>query len=259
MSPRLSPLAALLLAVAFGGCDTNEIDRYEPDTSLEVFVVDLEWDPDDYRPVGLSTASFFPDDVTVLSGDFDAALQTAGQGDLVMLYIDSRLVAQYETDQRTWTALPLTRGFNDVVFGDTDGDDESDGDLLVTSLNVSYEYSFEDGNVYFDVVSSLPYTEFSNDPDVLFRRVLPARFESTAPDDIRLRLVVIPDELFFTNEAARVNLRDYEAVQRAYGAPRLTGPPAGPPAARVASGPVASRRRSERPRARPAGRTRSSS
>lgn len=220
MSPRLSLLAVLLLAVAASGCDSDGIDNYEPDTSLEVFVVDLEWDPDDYRLDGFNTASFFSSDATVVGGDnLSDALQTAGQGDLVMLYIYSQLVAQYETDQDTWTGLPLTRGFNDIVFGDTDGDDESDGDILVTSLNVSYEYSFEDNNIYFDVVSSLPYTEFSDNPDVLFSRILPARFESTAPDDILVRLVVIPDELFFTNGAARVNLRDYEAVKRAYGLP----------------------------------------
>lgn len=215
MPLRSAPFLALVLAVAFSACDTTGTD----DTALDVFTVDLLFDADEYRVDGEYTASFFSTDATVVSGNLTEALQTVGQGDLVMLYIDSRVVAQYETDQQTYTALPITRGFNDIVFGDTDGDHQSDGDILVTSLTASYEYSFEDGNLYFDVVSSLPYTEFSSAPEVLFDRILPARFEE-APSTINLRLVVIPDELFFTDgAAARVDLRDYEAVKQAYGLP----------------------------------------
>lgn len=215
MPIRSAPFLALLLAVALSACDTTGTE----DTALDVLAVDLVFDADEYRVYGDYTASFFSTDATVVSGNLADALQTVGQGDLVMLYIDTQLVAPYETDQQTYTALPITRGFNDIVFGDTDGDDQSDGDILVTSLTASYEYSFGDGNLYFDVVSSLPYTEFSSAPEVLFDRILPARFEEV-PSTINLRLVVIPDELFFTNgAAARVDLRDYEAVKQAYGLP----------------------------------------
>ena len=219
MSPRLSlPLAVLLLAAVASGCDTTDVDR---DTSLEVFVVDLEFDDDDYTVDGLYTASYASASATVLRGDLDDALQTAGQGDLVMLYIDSNLIVQFTPDQElaTWHALPVSRGFNEVLFPAADPED----DELFTTLTVSYEYSFEDGNLYFDVVSSLPYTEFdlgpANDPRDYFDGILPRRFASTAADDIALRLVVIPDELFVTDGAARVNLRDYEAVKRAYNLP----------------------------------------
>lgn len=216
MPLRSAPLLALLLAVALGACDVTGTD----DTALDVFTVDLRFDADDYRVDGLYTASFFSTDATVLSGDLEEALQTAGQGDLVMLYIDTELVAQYETDEATWTPLPLTRGFSEAIF-DPDNPDPAAEDLFTTYV-VSYEYAFEDENLYFNVVSSLPYTTFegeAGDPRDFFDTVLPAPLGESA-DTIRLRLVVIPDELFFANgAAARVDLRDYEAVKAAYGLP----------------------------------------
>jgi hypothetical protein len=212
---RLSLAALLLLAVAASGCDTTD------DTALDVFVVDLEFDDDDYSVDGLYTASFASANAVTSGDDLFSALQTAGQGDLVMLYIDSNLIVQFEPEQElaTWSPLPLSRGFNEALFPAADPAD----DELFTTLTVSYEYSFEDGNVYFDVVSSLPYTQFDlgpdGDPRDYFDSILPRRFASETADDILLRLVVIPDELFFTDGAARVNLRDYEAVQRAYDLP----------------------------------------
>ena len=219
----------LSLALVLGACDTTDNDV---DGSLEVFVTDLRFDADDFRvvdidldiatPAELKTATFYASDAQVVAGDaLDDALATVGDGDLVMLYIDTELVSPVDGAEGggTWSALPLARGFDQLVFGDTDGDDESDGDVFVTGYFASYEYSFDNGNLYFDVVSSLPYTDFGVGSRAFFRSILPTRF-GEAPGDIDLRLVVIPDELFFSNRAAaRVDLRDYEAVKAAFGLP----------------------------------------
>jgi len=214
-----STFSALLAAGALltlGACDTTE------DTSLSVFVADFSFNPDDYE-VGDDdkTATFDAINATETSGSLDDALQTAGEGDLVMLYIDSELVSNVEGasgERSTWAALPLTRGFTDIVFGDSDGDGVSDGDIAVTGLLVSYEYSFDNQDLYFDVVSSLEYTEFTTDERAYFDGIVPYRALGGS-DSIDLRLVVIPNELFRTNAGARIDLRDYEAVKAAYGLP----------------------------------------
>ena len=214
------PALLLSLALALGACDTN--DTFDDvDGSLEVFVTDLRFDARTYDPgEDDRTATFYATNAQTSGDPLEDALATAGDGDLVMLYIDVELVSFVEgaPGGTTWAALPLTRGFNDVVFADRDGDGESDGDVLATTLIASYEYSFDNGNLYFDVVSSIPSTEFA-DPDALYDLILPQRVED-GPDQIDLRLVVIPDELFFSNRAAaRVDLRDYEAVKAAFGLP----------------------------------------
>ena len=221
MPLRFFSLAAL--ALVLGACDSYNDGYYEDDTSLQVFVVDFRLDADDYEvnEADQKTATFYSRDATVTRGDLDDALGTVGDGDLVMLYIDTELVSAVEgAENGTWSALPLTRGFDEVVFGDTDGDGVSDGDIFITGLLASYEYSFDNGNLYFDVVSSLPYADYTPDnPRDFFDTIVPARFDR-APSTIDLRLVVIPDELFYTSGvAARVDMRDYEAVKRAYNLP----------------------------------------
>lgn len=208
MPLRLSLLAALVLTL--GACDTN--DTFTDDGSLDVFVTDLTFDAQTYDLGGDDrTATFYSGNAQTSGDALEDALATAGDGDLVMLYIDVELVSFVDgADNGTWAALPLTRGFNEVLFDDGG---------LGTTLLASYEYSFDNGNLYFDVVSSLPYTEFADDPDALFDTILPQR-AGQGPSQIDLRLVVIPDELFYTNRAAaRVDLRDYEAVKAAYGLP----------------------------------------
>ncbi len=219
MPLRLLLLAALVLSVS--ACDSYYDD--EDDTSLQVFVADFQFDADEYEvnETDQKTATYYSVDALVTRGDLDDALQTVGDGDLVMLYIGTELVSAVDAaDNGTWSALPLTRGFDQLVFGDSNGDGESDSDIYVTGLLASYEYSFDNGNLYFDVVSSLPYTDFTPDnPGAFFDTILPARY-GEAPDDIKLRLVVIPDELFLTNgAAARIDMRDYEAVKEAYHLP----------------------------------------
>ena len=211
-------IGLVALALTLAACDSNDVDA---DGSLEVFVTDLSFDAQTYD-LGEDnrTATFYAANAQTSGDALSDALATAGDGDLVMLYIDVELVSFVDgADNGTWAALPLTRGFNDLVVIDGDGDGDPDGEILATTLLASYEYSFDNGNLYFDVVSSLPFTEFSDDPTVLFDTILPQR-SGQGPTDIDLRLVVIPDELFFTNRAAaRIDLRDYEAVKAAFGLP----------------------------------------
>ena len=216
--PLRSSLTTLVAAAAvfsLGACDTTE------DTALDVSVVDLSFDPDDYDDGDdLRTATFDAVDAQVTRGDIDFALEQAGDGALVMLYIDVELVTPVDgaPGGTTWSALPITRGFNEAFFGDPDNPVDED---LITTLIVSYEYSFDNDDLYFDVVSSLPASSF---PSVTTREyfdgILPFR-ELGGSERIDLRLVVIPDELFFVNgrAGARIDLRDYAAVKAAYNLP----------------------------------------
>jgi hypothetical protein len=218
----LSALLAALVVLGLGACDTT--DYYgDEDTSLNVFVVDFSFDPFEYdspRPdEDLVTASFDARDATVSRGDLDAALETVGDGALVMLYIDLELVSAFDGAEgnTTWSALPLSRSFEELVLA-ADGEGGT-FEIPVVGYTASYEYSFDNDDLYFDVVSSAPYTDFSDDPRVLFDFIVPQRVDGTG--DLDLRLVVIPDELYYTNAGAgaRVDLRDYEAVKAAYNLP----------------------------------------
>ena len=219
MPLRPSLLAALVAVsgLALGACDTTYGDE---DTSLRVLVSDFSFDPDDYAVGGdLKTATFDARDATVRRGDLDEALRTVGDGALVMVYIDVELVTPVEGAEgnTTWSALPITRAFEEIVLAD----DGSGGTTTVpvVGYTASYEYSFDNEDLYFDVVSSAEYTSFSDNPRDLFDFIAPQRLEA-AGDDIDLRVVVIPDELYYTNgAAARVDLRDYEAVKQAYNLP----------------------------------------
>ena len=212
--PLRSPLAALaaaVLLVAASGCDTTD------DTSLNVFVVDLNFDNRDYVS-SATTATFDARDARVTRGDIDAALRTAGDGALVMLYIDVEQVLDVDGAEgnTTWAALPLTRGFNEPLFGGSGGDPD-----LGTTLNVSYEYSFDNQDLFFDVVSSLPATSFPNLSErEYFDTILPGRADGTS-GTINLRLVTIPKELYFAESRAhgQVDLRDYVSVDAHYNLP----------------------------------------
>jgi hypothetical protein len=208
-----STLLAAIAVFSLGACDTTE------DTALDVSVVDLSFDPDDYIAGGdLRTATFDAVDATVTRGNIDFALEQAGDGALVMLYIDVELVSPVEGAEgnTTWSALPLTRSFEEIVL-----DDQGEGSTVpVVGYTASYEYSFDNEDLYFDVVSSAPYTDFGDRPEPLFDFILPQRVLGGS-DDIDLRLVVIPDELFFVDAqaGARIDMRDYAAVKAAYNLP----------------------------------------
>ena len=213
MRSLLSALAFAALAFSASGCDTTD------DTALNVFVVDLDFDNQRYDVSNdTRVASFDARDARVTRGDLGSALRTVGDGALVMLYIDVEQVQDVDgaQDGTTWSALPLTRSFEELVLAD-DGDGNTI-EIPVVGYTASYEYSFDNGDLYFDVVSSAPASDFSDDSTELFDFIVPQRADGTSRD-VRLRLVTIPDELFFTGAGARIDLRDYEAVKAAYGLP----------------------------------------
>ncbi len=212
-----STLAAVAVAsfmVAASGCDTTD------DTALNVFVADFSFAPGDFDPreSDLNTQSYDARDARVVRGNLADALRTAGDGAMVMAYIDAELVSNIvgADGNRTWTPLPVTRSFEESVLA---RDENGDFVQKVVGFTASYEYSFDNQDFYFDVVSSAEYTDFGDDRSVLFDFIVPQRVAG-GPDDIDLRLVVIPNELYYTAQAgARIDLRDYEAVKAAYGLP----------------------------------------
>lgn len=206
-SLRLTALA-LAFSLVFAACDTYETRR-------DVSVVDFRLDALDYDvSADNRTASFQTDNVD--SGEtrdeIEFALRSAGDGALVLLYIESELVQNFEGTGQTWAALPLSRSFEEVVLRD------ADTTIPVVGYTVSFEYSFDNDDLYFDVVSSAPATDFDNDPRVLFDSIVPQRVEQ-GPDELEFRLVTIPADRYYGQAGARIDLRDYEAVQRAYNLP----------------------------------------
>ncbi len=202
------PLLALALPLVFAACDTYESRR-------DVSVVDFQLDALDYDVSADSkTASFQSDNVDsgTARDEIEFALRSAGDGALVLLYINSELVQDFEGTGQTYSALPLSRSFEEVVL------EESDTSIPVVGYTVSYEYSFDNDDLYFDVVSSAPATDFDTDPRVLFDSVVPQRVERGA-DELDFRLVTIPSDRYFSQGAARIDLRDYQAVKRAYNLP----------------------------------------
>lgn len=210
-----SALAAACLVLAASGCDTTD------DTSLNVFVADFNFDNRDYTvSADTRVATFDARDARVSRGSLDDALRTAGDGALVMLYIDVEQVQDVDGAEgnTTWAALPLSRSYEELVLS-TDADGATI-EVPVVGYTSSYEYSFDNEDLYFDVVSSAPATDFGDDPRALFDFLVPQRADGTS-STVNLRLVTIPNELYFANAraGARVDLRDYEAVKAAYGLP----------------------------------------
>ena len=199
MSLRLTLLAALGLAVSLGACDT-----YYEDERGDVVVVDFTIDGDRYTASddGL-VASFNTDDVESAE-DRDGlriALREAGDGALVAAYVDTELVLAVEGTGQTFSALPLTRGYEGNVLVDLDDDGTLD-DLFYTDFTVTWEYSFDNEDFYFDVSSSAPleWGEF-------------------LPREIDLRVVSVPADVYYARAGARIDLRDYEAVKSAFTLP----------------------------------------
>ena len=211
----VSALAAGLVLTAASGCDTTD------DTSLNVFVADFDFDNRDYAvSADTRVATFDARDARVSRGSLDDALRTVGDGALVMLYIDVEQVQDVDGAEgnTTWAALPLSRSFEELVLASDGGGGTTE--VPVVGYTVSYEYSFDNEDLYFDVVSSAPASDFDADSRVLFDFVVPQRADGTS-STVNLRLVTIPNELYFTNAraGAQVDLRDYAAVKAAYGLP----------------------------------------
>ena len=204
---RSATLLALALALSLTACDITEV--YEDNT--EVRVVDFEFDGDDYTlsDDGL-VASFESDDVR--SGNdrdaIESALRTAGDGALVMLYAENSLILDVEPGA-TYTALPVTKGFERVIIIDPEDPEQ---DEPVVDITVTYTFAFDNEDLYFDVLSSAALD-----------------FDGFLPDDIELRLVTIDGTLFNAKQAelqaagkTGLDIRDYAAVAAAFDLPPAT-------------------------------------
>lgn len=183
---RLTSLAALALAavVTLSACDS-----YEERT--DVYLADFRLDGDAYT---LSddgrVASYESDDINSGS-QRDAvrrALRSAGDGAIVMAYIDSEIVLDVTGTGQTYSALPITRGFEGAI-----------GDVPFVDFFVTYEYSFDNEDFYFDLVSTAAID-----------------FSTFVPNNIDLRVVAIPATVF---NKRSVDMTDYNAVKEAFNLP----------------------------------------
>lgn len=104
----------------------------------------------------------------------------------VLLYVDNSLFLGSGASG-TWTLLPFTQG--------VDFDDD-----LVVDYTLTYQYSFDLGDLYIDIIASATEFDFS------------AFFGE-------FRLVMIPGDLFVGNVRTEVDFRDYEAVREAFELP----------------------------------------
>lgn len=232
---RLSLLLAAL--VLLPACDTGSYDDgYDDgyDAGLDnaptngATFVDFTLDATEYRVndgpgQDQRTASYETDriDESAVRGAVERALATAGDGALVALYIKSYLVTNQATpaDTSTYSALPLSRGFDRLVLVDTDNDGDPDGSVFVVEYTASYEFSFDNQDLYFDVVSSKPASDFGTNPEFLFDAITPQETNAAGvrlgPDDLEFRLVTVPA----TAGQRPVDMTDYAAVKAAYNLP----------------------------------------
>ena len=229
---RLPLLSLLLAALALGACDSSNYDDGYDDgyydgqgnapTNGATFV-DFTLDAQIYA-VGddRRTATYESDNIDsgTVRATVERALATAGDGALVALYIDSRLVADsalFGGTATPYSALPVSRGFEQLVL--TEGPNGTTNTVNVVGYTASYEYSFDNGDLYFDVVSSAPASDFSADPTVLFDFITPqeqARGVRQGADVLRFRLVTVPAT---RGSRPAVDMTDYAAVKAAYNLP----------------------------------------
>ncbi|MEM6289427.1 MAG: hypothetical protein AAF845_19975 [Bacteroidota bacterium] len=204
MSFRLTALAAVGLVVSLGACDTTYVDERG-----DVIVVDFTIDGDRYTETDDGYGVSFSIDDVDSAEDRDGlriALREAGDGALVAAYIDTEAVLLVEGTGQTFSALPLTRAYEGVpIQVDEDGDGTPEVIPYVDSA-VSYEYSFDNEDFYFDVVAShqLDWADY---------------FGSFLPRNLNMRVVTVPADVFYARAGARIDLRDYEAVKAAYNLP----------------------------------------
>ena len=194
----LALLAALLPTLA--ACDSY----YDDDDDVFVRVVDFELDTDGYDLSGDGlTASFDTDDIqgNADQDEVEDALRLAGDGALVLLYADNELILDVETTGQTYTALPVTKGFEAV---DDDG-------LPFVDYTVTFTYAFDNEDLYFDVISSAAL-----DFDTLFDAL-------GVGGEIEFRLVTLEADVFAAKTAGLgktgIDLRNYEQVKSVFGLP----------------------------------------
>jgi hypothetical protein len=223
------PLLLAALALSFSACDTygdgyddGYYDGLDDAPTNGATVVDFTLDATDYSvSTDQRTATYESDDIDsgTVRAAVEDALATAGDGALVALYIDTELVTDVSGTSRPYSALPLSRGFEELVVGDTDGDGQFDDPVNVVGYTASYEYSFDNGDLYFDVVSSTRASEFGADPTVLFDFITPQQQTGgvrQGPSTLSFRLVTIEADEFTKRP---VDLTDYAAVAAAYNLP----------------------------------------
>jgi hypothetical protein len=204
-SLRHLSLALPALALVATGCDS-----YSNDTVGNVIdVVSFSMDVDDaIISADGFTATFASDDVqddtaqNLIEEILDESNVTTDG--LVMLYAEDDLFIGPSSGSVTrWAALPYTEGFENVLI---------DGTPYV-DLTLTYTYSFDagdpgtvdDGNLYFDVVSSAASVDF-----VTFLR------DRLQGDRIRLKLVAIPRQLFDDSGLRAGDLNNFETVRRTF-------------------------------------------
>ncbi len=202
LSPMRTFLTLALLALALPACDGYNLgydDGYDDGQNdrPQVRVVDFEFDRNGYQLSNDErTATFESDDITSNSARtaLQDALATAGDGAVVVAYVESSLIFNATTTGQTYSALPVTRAFRDTV----------EGTPYETVL--SYEYSFDNGDFYFDVVSSDPDSDFGES----------GLFAIVIPRDPQLRVVTIPADVF---NKTTVDLTNYAEVRAAFNLP----------------------------------------
>lgn len=227
---RLLPLLALAL-LTLPACDSYN-DGYDDGyydgqgsgtTTAGARFVDFSLDAQDYTVSGdTRTASYQTDDIDsgTVRAAVERALATAADGSLVALYIKSYLVTnQSGQSDPTYSALPLSRGFDERLVTTVNPDGTPGPQVYVVGLTASYEYSFDNGDLYFDVVSSKPSTDFGTNPRTLFDVIVPQETQANGtalgPDRLDLRIVTVPA----TAAKRGVDMTDYAAVAAAYGLP----------------------------------------
>lgn len=219
LPPARALVAGLALVLAVSACDTYYDDGYDDgynDGQTErprVRVVDFSLDGDDYRVSDDGfVASFESDDIRSQSqrNALQTALRTAGDGAVVVAYIDTDLVIDSGNPSNAYSALPLTRAQDAFVNFDLNNDGTvSPGEgIPYVDYVLSYEYSFDNEDFYFDVVSSASGNDFGGGAR--------AFFDAAIPLDVRLRVVSIPGEVF---NKTSVDLTDYAAVRAAFNLP----------------------------------------
>ncbi len=200
-----STLSALLAAgvlFTLGACDTTDV-YHETRASFVDFRLNTTVHEDDYSEDGYAVSfddrdAVSPDD----RDDLQDLLAEAGDGALVVAYIDSEVVLDVVGTGQTYSAMPITRGYEGIpILVDEDGDGTSE-EIPYVDYILTYEYSFDNGAFYFDVTSSAQLD-----------------FSTVLPGAIDFRVVVIPADLYRARAGARIDLRDYEAVKAAYGLP----------------------------------------
>lgn len=229
-SPAPMRLSLLLLAlIALPACDSNSYndgydDGYNNAPSSAATFVDFGLDGTRYNvSTDNLTATFRSRNISTLEtrNAVERALATAGDGALVMLYIKSYLVStQSASDDPTFSALPVSRGFDERLVATLNPDGTPGPLAYVVGLTASYEFSFDNNDLYFDVVSSKPSTDFGTSPQSLFNTLVPQATKTdgsgAGPDRLEFRLVTVPAR---AGKRPDVDMTDYAAVARAYTLP----------------------------------------